>query len=279
MLLRVLREAGLDGVRAGVADGPFTAEQAAKAATTAAEPAFVVPAGGAAGFLAPLSVAVLEASSLGAGSSLAPGVAPGDLVGLLARLGVQTLGEFAAMEPDRVRERFGERGIRLHAFASGSDSRPVEPRTPPPELHREVAFEPPLEIADQVAFGMRMAADEFIAGLGAVDLVCTELRVELIGDRGERSDRVWLHPGSFDASAVVDRVRWQLAEWARVSKPGVWGGAPLEIFAAASRSCGSLPKRWMRHPIMPPRSSDQDPRSACTTPSPACRRCSGTAAW
>ena len=57
-----------------------------------------------------------------------------------------------------------------------------------------------------------MAADEFIAGLGAVDLVCTELRVELVGDRGERSERVWLHPGSFDAAAVVDRVRWQLAE-------------------------------------------------------------------
>ncbi|MGL4255742.1 MAG: DNA polymerase Y family protein, partial [Microbacterium sp.] len=70
----------------------------------------------------------------------------------------------------------------------------------------------PLEIADQVAFGMRVTADDFIAGLGAVDLVCTELRVELIGDRGERSERVWLHPGSFDAAAVVDRVRWQLSE-------------------------------------------------------------------
>ncbi len=34
----------------------------------------------------------------------------------------------------------------------------------------------------------------------------------LTGDRGERSERVWLHPGAFDAAAVVDRVRWQLAE-------------------------------------------------------------------
>jgi protein ImuB len=100
----------------------------------------------------------------------------------------------------------------VHALAAGRDSRPVEPRTPPPELQREVAFEPPLEIADQVAFAMRLTADDFIAGLGAVDLVCTELRVELVGDRGERSERVWLHPGSFDAAAVVDRVRWQLAE-------------------------------------------------------------------
>ena len=221
VLLGALRERGLTDVRAGIADGPFTAEQAATAASSAAEPVFTVPAGGAAGFLAPLSVAVLGTSSLlSAGTSSRGTVAASrktapagtDLVGLLARLGVQTLGEFAAMDEDRVRERFGERGIRLHALAGGRDSQPVQPRTPPPELQREVAFEPPLEIADQVAFGMRIVADEFIAGLGAIDLVCTELRVELVGDRGERSERVWLHPASFDAAAVVDRVRWQLGE-------------------------------------------------------------------
>jgi protein ImuB len=212
MLLGALRDQGLEGVRAGIADGPFTAEQAARGGTSADDPVFVVPAGGAAGFLAPLPVAVLDAAAGGASGGASGKEGAADLVGLLARLGVQTLGGFAEMHPDRVRERFGERGVRLHALAAGHDSRPVEPRTPPPELQREVAFEPPLEIADQVAFAMRVTADDFVAGLGAVDLVCTELRVELVGDRGERSERVWLHPGSFDAPAIVDRVRWQLAE-------------------------------------------------------------------
>lgn len=232
VLLDMLRGLGLTGVRAGIADGPFTAEQAAKCGTSDTDAVCAVPAGGAAGFLAPLSVAVLDASSLGAGPAAS---ASDDLVGLLARLGVQTLGDFAAMEPDRVRERFGERGIRLHALAGGRDSRPVEPRTPPPELHREIAFEPPLEIADQVAFGMRVTADDFIAGLGAVDLVCTELRVELVGDRGERSERVWLHPGSFDAAAVVDRVRWQLAETVGKHGGGGEGAAPLRRGVALVR--------------------------------------------
>jgi protein ImuB len=206
VLLGALRDLGLEGVRAGVADGPFTAEQAARVGGTAAQPVFLVPSGGSGGFLAPLPISSLEDP---------------ELAGLLARLGVQTLGEFAAMEADRVRERFGERGIRLHALAAGRDSRAVEPRVPPPELHREVVFEPPLEIAEQVAFGMRMAADAFIAGLGALDLVCTELRVELTGDRGEHSERVWLHPGSFDAASVVDRVRWQLGEDAEGLRSGV----------------------------------------------------------
>lgn len=221
VLIDALREQGFDDVRAGIADGPFTAEQAATNATAPDAPVFVVPAGGAAGFLAPLSVAVLDA-----GPSRAVDDA-GDLVGLLARLGVQTLGGFAAMDADRVRERFGDRGVRLHALAAGRDSRPVEPRTPPPELQREVAFEPPLEIADQVAFAMRVTADDFVAGLGAVDIVCTELRVELVGDRGERSERVWLHPGSFDAAAVVDRVRWQLAEDVGADGGGLRSGVTL----------------------------------------------------
>ena len=206
VLVNALREAGIQGVRAGIADGPFTAEQAARVGASERDPVFLVPAGGAAGFLAPLSIAALDDA---------------ELVGLLARLGVQRLGDFAALQPDRVRERFGERGIRLHALSAGRDSRAVDPRVPPPELHREVVFEPPLEIAEQVAFGIRQAADAFIAGIGAMDLVCTELRVELTGDRGERSERVWLHPGSFDAAAVVDRVRWQLGEDAAALESGV----------------------------------------------------------
>jgi len=202
-LLEALAALGVAGARAAVADGLFTAELAVRAASDA-EPVRLVPPGGAAEFLAPLPVTALDdAATTHAGEELAT---------LLARLGVQTLGEFAALEADRVQERLGDRGRRLHALAAGQDSRAVEARIPPPQLHREVAFEPPVELADQIAFGMRIAAEEFVARLGVLGLVCTELRVELTGERGERSERVWLHPGSFDAAAVVDRVRWQLAE-------------------------------------------------------------------
>jgi protein ImuB len=195
-LTGALAELGVDDVRAGVGDGPFTAEQAART-TGAGAPLRIVPAGGAAEFLAPLPVTAMGDE---------------EIASLFARLGIHTLGQLAALPPSRLVERLGPRGARLHALAAGLDSQPVQPRTPPPELAREVSFEPPLEIADQVAFGIRVASEQFIAGLGAVDLVCTELRVALTGDRGDHSERVWLHPGAFDAASVVDRVRWQLAE-------------------------------------------------------------------
>ncbi len=190
-LLAGSQELGVGDARAGVADGVFTAEQAARSA----DPIRVVPAGGSAGFLAPLPITRLDDP---------------ELTSLLPRLGIRQLGDFAAMTAAQVRDRFGERGVRLHALAAGADSRPVRPRTPPPELARQLDFEPPLELAEQVAFSSRGTAEEFIAALGAINLVCTELRVTLYAEQGERVERVWLHPACFDAAAVVDRVRWQL---------------------------------------------------------------------
>lgn len=180
--------------RAGIADGPFTAERAARSTRSAGE-VQVIPPGEAAAFLTPLSIATIDDD---------------ELVGLLARLGVRTLGEFALLEVDRIRDRFGERGLRLHALAAGRDSQPVTARIPPPELARQIAFEPPLELADQVAFGVRQTCDDVVAALGAAGLVCTELRIELVDESGGRSERVWLHPTFFSAAEMVDRVRWQL---------------------------------------------------------------------
>ncbi|HOA27849.1 MAG TPA: DNA polymerase Y family protein, partial [Arachnia sp.] len=188
-LLEAMTEAGV--VKAGVADGMFTAEQAAYDP----EQIRVVPPGEAASFLAPLPVNRLGDAELDA---------------LLPRLGVRSLGDFAALDEALVRDRFGERGLRLHALAAGRDPRAVRPRTPPVDLERQVEFSPALELVEQVAFATRATADAFVAGLAAHHLVCTELRVILTAEEGERAERVWLHPAAFDAAAVVDRVRWQL---------------------------------------------------------------------
>jgi len=175
----------------GVADGMFTALQAARFG----DPVRIVPAGAGATFLAPLPVARLGDESLSA---------------LLPRLGIHTLGDFAALDPSAVRDRFGQHGLRLHTLASGLDPSRVQPRVPPPELTRHLGFEPPLALVEQVAFTARAMVEEFIAGLTAAGLACTELRVEVTGELDELVVRTWLTPGVFEPAAVVDRIRWQL---------------------------------------------------------------------
>jgi protein ImuB len=81
---------------------------------------------------------------------------------------------------------------------------------PPPELTRQQDFEPPLALVEQVAFTARAMVEEFIAGLTAAGLACTELRVEVTGELDELVARTWLTPGVFEPAAVVDRIRWQL---------------------------------------------------------------------
>jgi len=188
-----MAELGAPGSRAGIADGIFAAEQAARRSGT--DTVRIIPPGGSAQFLAPLPIGLLGEP---------------DLVMLLRRLGINTLGDFAALPADDVRNRFGDPGARLHALAGGRDSIEVAARIPPPDLDVTIDFEPALDRVDQVAFGVRTTAESFIDALTAHRLVATAIRVELHSDSGGVSERVWLHPRSFGPMDVVDRVRWQL---------------------------------------------------------------------
>ncbi|KAA1420373.1 DNA polymerase Y family protein [Mumia zhuanghuii] len=211
VLAERLVEHGVDDVRLGIADAVFAAEQAARQAVV--QDSVVVPPGESAAFLADLPVGVLERPAL---------------VSLLQRLGLRTLGAFAALRPADVLTRFGPDGALAHRLARGVDDRPFAARRPPSDLEREVTFEPPLEDAEAVAFSVRRTAEAFVAGLAERQLVCTSVWVEVQTDRGETTERQWLHPRWFDAGDLVDRVRWQLQ-----ARPGA-GGVVSAVSAPVS---------------------------------------------
>ena len=184
---------GVWDVRLGVADGLFAAEQAARRAL--AQDCLVVEPGESAAFLAGLPVETLDAP---------------DLVSLLRRMGLATLGAFAGLAAADVHTRFGSHGELLHRFARGLDPHPVSRRAVPPELEATLTLEPPLELVEPIAFSLRTTAEAFVAGLAAHGLVCTTVRIEVDCDGTLASSRRWLHPRWFSAADVVDRLRWQL---------------------------------------------------------------------
>lgn len=187
-----------DDVRIGIADGPFAAELAARTAiaSEAERGLRIVPAGASGPFLAPFAVSTLGDPALAT---------------LLGRLGVRTLGDFAALPAESVRDRFGAAGAHRHALAGAADATPIVPRTPPPDLERVLELEPPLDRVDQVAFAVRQLADDLVEALTARLLVATAIRIIVRDEHGTESERAWLHPRSFRASEIVDRVRWQLS--------------------------------------------------------------------
>ncbi|HEX8052260.1 MAG TPA: hypothetical protein VF517_04650 [Thermoleophilaceae bacterium] len=122
-------------------------------ATRGAGGAVFVPPGAVRAFLAPLPVALLRTR---------PELAA--LPDTLERLGVRTLGEFAALPPAAVSERFGHPGLLALDLAHGRDTA-LDPRRPPePVVERldlpEAALGPQLERALELLVARVLARRE-----------------------------------------------------------------------------------------------------------------------
>ena len=186
-----VQQAASTAVLVGVADGKFAAQLAARQAT-------IVPRHQSPAFLAPFPVGTLDRP---------------DLVDLLVRLGIRTLGALAALPPASVLARFGPDGALCHRLACGLDERPLAARTPPPDLVVTAELDPPADRVDTAAFAARGLASELHQRTAALGLACTRLRIEAETEHGESLSRLWRHDGPLAAGAMAERVRWQLDGW------------------------------------------------------------------
>jgi protein ImuB len=196
---------------AGIADGLFAAELGARAG----EGGVVVPAGETPAFLAPYPVSVLDRP---------------ELADLLARLGIRTLGAFAALPVRDVTGRFGADEVRAHRLARGLYPRPPAPRAPLADLTVTTEFDPPAVAAEQVIFAAKTLAERLHEVLAAEALTCVRLGVEATGADGRTLTRLWRHDGALSALAVAERVRWQLSSWETTpDQEGIGGVALLRL--------------------------------------------------
>lgn len=222
----------VDDCRVGVADGRLAAALAARqAGADGGRPWLVMASGATASFLARFPVATLERPAL---------------ADLLVRLGIRSLGEFAALPVADVVARFGTDGEIAHRLARGLDERPLAAREPPPELVVQRELDPPAERVDVAAFAAKGMADELHERLAALGLSCTRVLIEAETEHGEHLVRLWRHEGALTASAVAERVRWQLDGWlaGTAVEAGPTGGltllrlVPDEVGAASGRQLG-----------------------------------------
>jgi protein ImuB len=175
----------------GVADGVFGAVLAARAGV-------LVEPGRTPEFLAGLDVRVLGRP---------------ELTGLLRRLGIRTVGAFAALPAGDVLARFGFDAALAHRLAGGRDERLLAPRATPPDLTVSQGYDPPIERVDTAAFTARALAEELHELLGRYATGCTRLTITAVTGHAEELTRTWRHDGILGPGDVADRVRWQLEGW------------------------------------------------------------------
>ena len=208
----------------GIADQLPTAVFAAKAGR-------VVEPGRDAAFLSGLSIGQL------AGEPSLSGPGRTELADLLWRMGIRTLGQFAALPRGDVASRFGTDAVVAHRLARGEPGRGPYGRDIPPDLDAVLQCDPPIDRVDAAAFAGRTLAAALHRSLAAAGVGCTRLAIHAVtaggqerSDRGmssggqERSDRgmssgggelsrVWRCAEPLTEDATADRVRWQLDGW------------------------------------------------------------------
>ncbi|MBQ1052510.1 DNA polymerase Y family protein [Micromonospora sp. C51] len=182
----------------GVAAGVFAAGLAAREGR-------IVPPGGTPEFLAGQPVEALGRPAL---------------ADLLRRLGVRTLGDFAALPAGDVLARFGFDGALAHRLAAGRDDRPLAARRPPVDLTVTADLDEPIDRIDVAAFAARTLAEQLHERLAGHGLACTRLGIEAVTAHGQELHRVWRHDGLLTAAAIADRVRWQLDGWLSGARRG-----------------------------------------------------------
>ena len=208
----------------GIADQLPTAVFAARAGR-------IIEPGGDAPFLSALSIRQLATEP----SLAAPG--RDGLADLLWRMGIRTIGQFAALSRTDVASRFGADATAAHRFARGEPTRGPSGREPPPELDAVMDCDPPIDRVDAAAFAGRSLAGELHRSLEAAGVGCTRLAIHAVTANGEELQRVWRCAEPLTEDATADRVRWQLDGWLnrrRDDRPT----APVTAAAAASGGGG-----------------------------------------
>ena len=192
-------------------------------AVLAAREGIIVPAGQAPDFLSPWPLeSVLAALPTHRLRHEARG-----LLEILARLGLRSLGDLAALPARDVAARFGPAGERLHGLASGASWQVPDARRPETDLAVEAVLDPPVSRADTAAFAARAAAEDLAARLVARGLAAGRLLVEARCEDGTGLARSWMLHTAPASAELTDRVRWQMEGWL-AGRSGRPPAAPLE---------------------------------------------------
>ena len=170
-LREVTRLLGLP-VRVGMASTRFCARAAAVLEGKLGQVAStLVPSGQEAEFLKPLPVELLPDAI--------------ELIASLKRLGIRSLGAFAALPPAGVARRYGARGSALHRLARGIDRGTLVPAPEPRDDAVLVHAEYPIVHTEALRFLLKEPLERLIGSLDGEGLACRVLRWELCIDGGE----------------------------------------------------------------------------------------------
>lgn len=104
---------------------------------------------------------------------------PPEILGILSRWGIQTVGAFINLGKEQVAERFGAVALELFARVSIHSVRPLKLVSPPEEFVERMEFENEIETAEPLLFVLRRFVEQLTLRIGMLHRVIAELQLEL----------------------------------------------------------------------------------------------------
>ena len=154
-----------DGIGLPARVGIAASKLAARVAAELPKAPTIVEEGTEAAFLAPLPLA-----------RLTPHL---DASATLARWGIESIGELAALPERDVASRLGALGRELHHAARGADPRPLIPKALPPEFREGMELEWPLVALEPFLFIANAALDRLAARMELQGFACRRLELTM----------------------------------------------------------------------------------------------------
>jgi protein ImuB len=102
-----------------------------------------------------------------------------EILAILHKWGIHTLGQFAALDKEQVGARLGPEAVRMWERANGQSNRLLKLVRPPESFEESFEFENEIETAEPLLFMLRRFLEQLSLRLSAIYLVAKELTLRI----------------------------------------------------------------------------------------------------
>src|SRR6266404_844935 len=117
-----------------------------------------------------------------------------DIISILHKWGIHTLGELAALDKEELRNRLGTDAVRLWERANGTATRMLKFVQPPETFDESFEFDHEIETAEPLLFMLRRFLDQLALRLSSIYLVARELTLTISFSNKGSYERVFKIP-------------------------------------------------------------------------------------
>jgi protein ImuB len=116
------------------------------------------------------------------------------ILAILHKWGIHTLGQLAALDKEQLAARLGPEAIRMWERANGQFNRVLKLVQPPESFEESFEFENEIETAEPLLFVLRRFLEQLAVRLGGIYLVAKELTLRIIFKKKQLYERVFNIP-------------------------------------------------------------------------------------